>query len=517
MRDVCVVGAGHNALVAACYLARAGLDVEVFEKAPQTGGAAATTEAFPGYRIDRGASLHILIRHTGIIEDLQLHRFGLRYLDADLWAFAPNGDGGISFATDLAATCASVQKACGGADAAAYERFATDWLARGEALAEIFNAPPKPAQLARGFWRLGRLGGRGGAELARDFLAPANAVLDCYFSDERLKAALAWLAAQSGPPPHAPATAPALGWVALMHRRPPGRAVGGSGALTDALTARFLSDGGKLRVGDGVKNIFDDGSGVTGLQTQSGEHIHCRAVLAGCHVVETLRLVGRPDLAERVRVGAGMGMAVRLATRALPAYPGAGSEAHQGMQLLVGSRQSLAAAYGEALAGRLPRRPACLVLTPSALDPGLAPAGRHTVTIWAQWHPYAPAGGWAKVAEREALKCVAAVEAAAPGFAGSVEHVLVQSPPDLERELGLVHGNLMHVEMELDSMFALRPLPGWSGYRTPLRGLYLTGASTHPGGGVSGASGRSAARVVLADLAPPRWSLALAGRRALRR
>lgn len=517
MRDVCVIGAGHNALVAACYLARAGLDVEVFERAPQTGGAAATTEAFPGYRIDRGASLHILIRHTGIVEDLQLHRFGLRYVDADPWGFAPFAESAITFSTDLAATCASVAETCGSADAAAYERFANDWMARGSALAEMFNAAPKGANLARGLWRLGRIGGRAGAQLGRDFLSPANAVLDGYFADERIKAPLAWLAAQSGPPPHAPATAPALGWVALMHQRPPGRAIGGSGALTDALTARLLSDGGALRVSDGVEKIFDDGTRVTGVGTVSGERIRARAVLAGCHVVETLRLLGRPELAERVRVGTGMGMAVRLATRALPAYPGAGPGAHHGMQLLVGSRQVLATAYADALAGRLPRRPACLVLTPSALDGGLAPTGKHTVTIWAQWHPYAPAGGWAKIAEREALKCVAAVEAAAPGFAETVEHVLVQTPPDLERELGLVRGNLMHVEMELDSMFALRPLPGWSAYRTPQPGLYLTGASTHPGGGVSGASGRSAARAVIADLAPPRWSRVInAGRQRLR-
>jgi phytoene dehydrogenase-like protein len=508
VRDVCIIGAGHNALVAACYLARAGLDVEVFERAAHPGGAAASTEAFPGYTIDRGASLHILLRRTGIVEDLQLARFGLRYVDADPWAFAPFGEQAITFSRDVARTCDSIEAVCGAADADSYQRFAATWSARGDVFAEAFAGPPDALHLSRMLWRLGRLGGRRGGELARELLGPADLVLDEAFDDERLKTALAWLAAQSGPPSHYPATAPTLGWVAGLHNQPPARAIGGSGALIAALTARLLADGGKLRVGDGVRRIFhNDDLRITGLLTDSGEQVAARVVLAGCHIVETLRLLGEERVARRVRVGPGMGMAVRLGTRALPGYPGAPPGAHNGMQLLAGSRAELAAAHGAALSGQLPGRPACLVLSPSALDPGLAPPGRHTVTIWAQWHPYAPRDGdWSAIAEREALKCVRVVEEAAPGFAASVEHVLVQTPRDLERDLGLTGGNLMHVEMTLESMFALRPLPGWSRYRSPYRGLYLTGASTHPGGGVSGASGRSAARAVLADLRRGRWS-----------
>jgi len=149
-----------------------------------------------------------------------------------------------------------------------------------------------------------------------------------------------------------------------------------------------------------------------------------------------------------------------------------------------------------------------LAMSFSALDPSIAPPGRHTLTVWGQWHPYELAGGrsWDALREREGDKLVAALDRAAPGFASSVEHVYVQTPLDLERELGLLRGNVMHVEMSLDSMFAFRPTPQLAGHRGPLSGLYLCGASTHPGGGVFGASGRSAARVLLADLPGTGWA-----------
>jgi phytoene dehydrogenase-like protein len=205
-----------------------------------------------------------------------------------------------------------------------------------------------------------------------------------------------------------------------------------------------------------------------------------------------------------VRVGNGIGMVVRLATTDLPRYPGAASSApygpYAGMQLLAQSRTHLRRAHGAFVAGRTPSDPAVLVMTPTAQDPSLAPEGRHVVTAWAQWHPYELSTGesWDDIGQREADRIVAQVERAAPGFASTVEHVHVQTPLDLERELGLRRGNVMHVEMGLDEMFAYRPLPELAGYRTPVRGLFLTGASTHPGGGVFGASGRTAARVAMA-------------------
>jgi phytoene dehydrogenase-like protein len=152
----------------------------------------------------------------------------------------------------------------------------------------------------------------------------------------------------------------------------------------------------------------------------------------------------------------------------------------------------------------------------SYLDPSIAPAGRHNVTVWGQWHPYELSNGehWNAIREREGDKLVVALDRVSPGFASSVEQVHVQTPLDLERELGLRRGNVMHVEMGLDEMFAFRPLPELANYRGPIDGLYLCGASTHPGGGVFGASGRSAAKVLLKDRTPARWRRALATLRA---
>ncbi|MGH3327774.1 MAG: phytoene desaturase family protein [Streptomycetales bacterium] len=512
MPDVVVVGAGHNALVAACYLAREGLDVQVVERDTVVGGGVSTVERFPGYRVDRGAGAHLMIRHTGIAEDLDLAECGLTYIDCDPWAFAPFVEGDLTFSTDLDRTCASIAATCGDRDADAYHRFATEWGERGARIFTAFQHPPTPLNLGAGLLGLGRSIGLGrsrgisGTELARQFLAPGDQLLDEYFTDERLKTALAWLAAQSGPPTHEVGTANMVGRLPMMHRVTPGRPQGGSGMLSAALAERLLRSGGSLRLGDGVARITrTPGGRVDGVLTESGEHVPAVGVLAGCHILTTCELLGDEALLARVRrsvrVGNGTGMAVRLGTTALPRYPGAPPGAHHGLQLLARSRAQLRGAYGDFLAGRTPDDPAVLALTFSASDSSLAPPGRHLVSLWGQWHPYDLATGeyWPAIAERECTKLIMQLDRAAPGFAGSVEHVYVQTPRDIERELGMRRGNLMHVEMGLDAMFAFRPLPELAGYRTPVEGLYLTGASTHPGGGVFGASGRSAATVILDD------------------
>jgi phytoene dehydrogenase-like protein len=509
-RDVVVVGSGHNALVAACYLARAGLDVEVVEQDTVLGGAVSTVERWPGYAVDRGSSAHIMVRHTGIVEDLRLEECGLRYVDLDPWGFAPSGPAddqrAITFHVDVDATCASIEAVCGARDADAYRAFVAEWGPRNAAVFEAFMHPPTAANLGRHLWRAGRHSAVGGLEMSRQFLQPGDQLLDETFADGRLKTALAWLGAQSGPPMHEVGTADLVGWTALLHSRPPGRAVGGSGALTGALAERLRRLGGTVRLGDGAAAISRTGERVTGVRTASGEHLTARAVVAGCHVLTTLELLGDEALLARgrtaVRVGNGIGMAVRLGTTDLPRYPSAADASpYSALQLLAPSRNHLRSAYGDFVAGRTPVEPAVLVMTFSAVDPTIAPPGRHNVTAWAQWHPYELSTGerWDDIAEREADKVVAQVEKVAPGFASTVVHRHVQTPLDLERELGLRRGNVMHVEMGLDAMFAYRPLPELAGYRTPVRGLFLTGASTHPGGGVFGASGRSAARVVLAD------------------
>ena len=487
MRDVVVIGAGHNALVAACYLARAGLDVEVVERDTVLGGACSTVERWPGYRVDRGSSLHVMVRFTGIVEDLELD---VEYVDLDPWAVLPLGDGThLTFSRDLDATCESIA-AVSPRDAQAYRRFVAEWSARSTRVMQAFCAPPTARHLGRALWRMG--GPRSGPTTARDFLQPGDALLDATFTDERLKAALSWLGAQSGPPMHEPGTAPMVGFWSLLHTRSPGRPVGGSGGLSESLARKLVELGGTIRLGDAATAIERSGAGARSVLASSGDRIPTRAVLSGAHVAVTAQLLGDEPAAQRVRIGDGIGIPVRIASRASPAIPRAA------MQLLVRDREQLRGAYGDFLARRVPAAPPLLVMPHSVFDPTVAPPARHLTTVWAQWHHADAAFDHAAVADA----VVAQVDAAAPGFADSVEQVLVQSPHDLETELGLLRGNVMHVEMGLDSMFALRPLPGWSGYRSPVPGVYLCGASTHPGGGVFGASGRSAAQVLLADRKP---------------
>jgi phytoene dehydrogenase-like protein len=505
VRDVVVIGAGHNALVAACYLARDGLDVEVVERRDVVGGAVSTVERFPGYHMDVGSSAHIMVRHTGIVEDLGLAAHGLEYQDLDPWGYAPFGDEAIALHVDLDRACESIAKVCGDADADAYHAFASAWSAYNLKVFDAFQHPPTGRHLLRHLGGIGRLSPMPSVELGRQFLLSGDELLDLHFSDERLKTALAWMGAQSGPPTHQPATAELVAWNMLMHRLPPGHPKGGSGMLSVALARRFAADGGTLRLGDAAAHVEVGAAGVHAVQTAGGDRIRCRAVVAGCHILETIDLLGGRglgDTARKVNVGNGIGMVVRLGTTALPQYPAAtGPEAWGGMQLLAPSRHALRAAWADYLLGRPPADPIPLVMTFSAFDDTIAPSGRHNVTVWAQWHAYELANGerWDDIAEREGRKLVDAVDRAAPGFADSVEHMHVQTPVELERELGLRRGNVMHLEMNLAQMFAWRPTHELSGYRTPLDGLYLTGASTHPGGGVFGASGRSAARVLLAD------------------
>jgi phytoene dehydrogenase-like protein len=534
--DVVVVGAGHNGLVTACYLARAGLSVEVVESDEVLGGAVSTVERWPGVRVDRGSSAHLIIRHSGIVEELDLAAHGLRYLDCDPWGFAPAphpgdpGPGGrpLVFSVDLDATCASIAAACGPQDAAAYRRFVAVWAPRSRAVAAAFAARPSPGSLLRSFWPLGAPSGdrprTSGADLAVDFLGSGDALLDRWFASERLKAALAWFGAQSGPPMSEPGTAAMVGWAALMHDVPPGHPVGGSGGLTEALRRRLESEGGRVVLGDGAARLLTEDGRVTGVQTVSGRRVRAPAVVAACHVQATRRLAGDdapPALADATPpLGNGFGLVVRALTDRPPSYPGVPPEQSlQGLQLLCTDRAELAAAHGDWGAGRLPRAPVPLAMCFSSSDDTLAPPGQHVVTIWGQWYPYALADGadWDALADTEAARLVAAVDRYAPGFADSVQRLYVQTPLSLERELSLPRGNVMHVEMGLASMFGFRPTPALSGYRVPgLAGLYLAGASTHPGGGVSGNSGRTAARVLLADRRPlPRARMA-AGR-ALRR
>ena len=508
--DVAVIGAGHNALVAAAYLAQAGRRVAVFERAPRVGGAVSTEEIVPGYRFDLGGSAHILIRSTPIVEELGLEEHGLDYLELDPLFFAPFPDGDhVMLHRSETRTVDGLERRFPG-EGAAYARFLKDWRPFARSVRDAFLETPSPFQLGR------TMGLKSG--LARDFkrlmpllTRPYGTLVDAYFREEKVKAPLVWMAAQSGPPPTEALTAPFVLWHPLYHEDGVARPRGGSGMLTQALAHKIRSHGGTVTTGSPVEAILVEGGRAVGVRVD-GQEVTARTVLAGAHALETFgRLLPeehRPRGAAQMRAGNGFGAVLRLALSRpvrYAAFPH--DDARVALQLVCRDRAQIDAAYGDYLRGDPSRDPPIVAMTFSAVDPSLAPAGGEVLWLWAQYFPYQMSGGrsWDDVGDEVADAILDAFEVYAPGTRDAVVGRLFQHPLWLERELGLVRGNVMHLEMSLDQMFGLRPFLGASGYRAPVKGLYLTGASTHPGGGIMGASGRNAARVLLGDLERRRW------------
>jgi phytoene desaturase len=533
MYDAIVVGGGHNGLTCACYLQKAGLRVLVLERRPIVGGAVCTETMFGGYRMDVGSSAHIMIHLTPVVRELELERFGLEYIDMDPFAFfpLPDGSGAIEFWRDLDKTCASIEKVSP-RDAEAYRRFVEFWGAINEGVFKVFLKPPTPGNLVTtmmtGQFNRVEDGSTGGSlDTLRKIFTSYGHLINEWFESEAMRTALAWLAAQSGPPPDEIGTADFAGWHAMLHRSGAKHPRGGSGMLTQAMQRCFEQYGGEVRLDAEVERIMIQGGRVRGVRLRSGEQIATRSVVSNAHIQTTLlTLVGAEqlpgDLAARVgriRVGNGFGMTIRCAADALPDYLAAPSggkphPSHHGLQLLCPSLSYLDRAYQDFRSGVPAREPAVIAMTFSAIDPDVAPAGKHTLFLWAQYHPYELSNGqdWDSIAEREADKLLEVMYRYAPNMRGAITNRYIQTPLDLERKLGLLRGNVMHVEMSFDQMFCFRPLPELSAYKVPqIGGLYLTGASTHPGGGVFAASGYNTAGVVLRDLRPSRVWPSLAG------
>ncbi|HEY0792130.1 MAG TPA: NAD(P)/FAD-dependent oxidoreductase [Chthoniobacterales bacterium] len=519
MHDVVVVGAGHNGLICACYLARLGLKVCVVERRGVVGGAVCTEEIVPGYRFDVGSSVHIMFRSTPIMEELELARFGLAYVEMDPWAFypIPGSDRSISFYRDVGRTCDSIA-AVSPSDASAYKEFVKTWGELNEGVWDVFLKPPSFGAIVgtiakRNLFRPQSRKVWSSMDITRALLGSYGHLIQSTFTSEEVRAALTWLAAQSGPPPEELGTGDLVGWQAMIHKHGAWRAKGGSGALTQALARALEASGGQVVLDAPVERITKNGESWE-VQTPAGVY-RGKAVVAACHVVTALRDLLDPKVAgeklrrrvNTIQIGNGFGMTVRHAVSALPAYPGQPRNAqgigpaHSAMQLLCPNREYLGAAYRDYAAGRPPEHPAVLAMTFSALDPTLAPPGKHVLFAWAQYHPYELRNGeqWDAIAEREADKIYDQVCRYAPNMRDALLDRFIQTPLAIEQRLGLLRANVMHVEMSINQMFSFRPLPELSQYRTPFDKFYLTGASTHPGGGVFGASGRNAAQVVAKD------------------
>jgi phytoene dehydrogenase-like protein len=521
--DAIVIGGGHNGLVCAAYLARAGRKVLVLERRRQIGGAAVTEEVFPGFRFSVFSYVVSLLRPE-IIRELELPRHGLHILPLESTLTPlPDSDYLIQWndhdrnRRELARHSLR--------DAEAYDEFGLMLHQMARAVKPLLAmAPPDPtslsfgelggmAQLAR---YLGELKKEHFHRLAKLLTMSAADFLDEWFETEALKAtksASGIIGTLAGP------RSPGTAYVLLHHYmgeldgvfRAWGFAKGGNGSVSAAIAAAARSAGAEIRCDAGVRSIVTRWGGARGVVLDSGEQIRAGIVVSAADPRRTfLDLVGEKHLpgefVESIRRYRfrGCSAKVNLALGELPDFTSLPADRTNGGAHLRGaisispSIAYLERAYDEAKYGEPSREPYLDIVIPSLLDPGMAPPGKHVMSIFAQYAPYHVNGGWTDD-RREALgdAVVDTLAQYAPNLKGAILHRQVITPADIERIVGLSEGNIFQGELSLQQMFFLRPVPAWAKYRTPIRGLYQCGAGTHPGGGVMGAPGRNAARRIL--------------------
>jgi phytoene dehydrogenase-like protein len=522
VHDAIVVGGGHNGLVAAAYLARAGEKVLVLEARDRVGGASVTEEPWPGFKVSTAAYVVSLFRPE-IVRDLELHRHGYEVLPRSPSSFTPFPDGrSLLMGPDREATRREVAKfsARDAERLPAYEAM----LERIAAAIEptLDETPPDPFSGRPGDLLRLLLAGRRLLRLREDgpaaveiLTAPARAVLDRWFESDEVKATLATDAIIGAwASPETPGTA----YVLFHHvmgetngvRGVWGYVRGGMGRLPEAIAAAARAHGAEIRTGAPVARVLVRDGAAEGVVLEDGTELRARRVASSADATRTLLgLVGERHLpagvADAVRAidYASGSVKINVALSALPdfrALPGAPGPQHRGTIHVAPSLDYLERAFDDARAGRPSRAPVLEITIPSVVDPSVAPPGRHVMSMFVQYAPYRLAeGSWEEERERFAERCFDALEAYAPGFRRAVLAHEVLAPPDLERRFGLTGGNIFQGAMTLSQLFAMRPFPGAARYRTPVRNLYLCGAAAHPGGGVMGACGRNAAREMLRD------------------
>jgi phytoene dehydrogenase-like protein len=332
------------------------------------------------------------------------------------------------------------------------------------------------------------------------------------FESDKLRAALAWWGAQSGPPPIDAVSAEFVGWHSMIHLHGPARPRGGSGMLTRALKGYIEDHGGEIHTNAPVTRILTEGNRASGVQTADGTTWNAKRVVSAAHVWVTFGELlsqwtppGLRKKIDRIQVGNGFGMVLRSALDSPPEYQVSGStsgKVRQGLQLLCPSTQYLDDAYADYLKGLPSEHPAAIGMTFSEVDPTLTPEGKALLFVWGQYYPYRlrDGGTWDDIAEREAKKLLGVVERFAPGTINKVLDTYIQTPKTIFELHNMPAANVMHVEMLIDQMFMWRPIPELARYETPLKGLFLANGGMHPGGGIFGAPGRNCSFAVRRSL-----------------
>ena len=525
--DVLIIGGGHNGLVCAAYLAGAGLKVTVLERRGVVGGAAVTEEFHPGFR-NSVAAYTVSLLNPKIIRDLELAAHGLRVVERRAANFLPTADGRYLL-TGEGRTQQELAR-FSARDAARLPEYG----ARLEAIADVLrdlalttppnatdaswrSALPELLRAARVGGRLRRLDMRLRRELLALFAMSAGDYLDNWFESDPVKAVFGFDGIVGN---YASPYSPGSAYVLLHHvfgevngkRGAWGHAIGGMGAITQAMAKAAAARGALLRVGTAVREVLVEEGRAVGVLTESGETLRAAAVVSNLNPkLLYLNMFAPGSLPQEFRehmshwrCGSGT-FRMNVALAELPDFtclPGkAPSDHHTAGIIIAPTLAYMERAYFDARAHGWSRAPIVELVIPSTLDDSLAPPGQHVASLFCQHvAPQLPNGAsWDAHRDTVADLMIDTVTQYAPNFKAAVLGRQIMSPLDLERTFGLVAGDICHGNLSLDQLFSARPMLGYGNYRGPLRGLYMCSAGTHPGGGVSGAPGHNAAREILAD------------------
>jgi phytoene dehydrogenase-like protein len=525
--DAAIIGGGHNGLVCAAYLAMAGLKVVVLERRGVAGGAAVTEEFHPGFR-NSVASYTVSLLAPKVIADLRLAEHGLRIVERRIANFLPLDDG-------------RYLKVGGGKTRDEVAKFSArdaerldGYQARLESVADVLRALAletapnvieghpfaaiaeliKSGRIAN---RLRRLGIDLQRELLDLFTNSAGNYLDGWFESDPIKAVYGWDGVVGN---YASPYTPGSAYVLLHHcfgevngkKGTWGHAIGGMGAITQAMAKSAASHGAEIRLDAAVREVMVEQGRAVGVVTEKGEAVCARAVISNLNPkLLYLRLLDRAALPssfieriEKWRCGSGT-FRMNVALSELPDFtclPGRElAEHHTSGIIIAPSLAYMEQAYFDARTHGWSKRPIVEVVISSTLDDTLAPRGQHVASLFCQHvAPELPNGSWDDHRETVADLMIETVDRYAPNFSRAVLGRQIFSPLDLERTFGLVGGDIFHGALDLGQMFSARPMLGHADYRGPLPGLYMCGSGTHPGGGVTGFPGHNAAREVLRDL-----------------
>ena len=524
--DAIVIGAGHNGLTNAAYLAKAGLDVLVVEKNDYIGGAAVSRELYEGWTYSNCSYVCSMMRQA-LHRDLDLSRHGLMLIPyLGTINFGNQGDYLVAYHSDEAAY--NELKRHSRHDADAMFRVQADLTRYAQVIRKtLLRTPPDPARLrvrdiqellflARQFWSLGE---REIYEYVRFFTLSAADFLDEYFETDLIKASMAGsgiIGTALG------VYSPGSSYILLHHVMGDvdgnigawGLARGGMGAISKALHSALLSFGGEVRTNSEVERILVEGGRATGVALASGEEIQAKIVVSNLDARRTFtKIMDKKDLPPGIYEKAqnfkfhGSSGKVNIALDGLPEFTSVPDDPYinRGSQVYSGSMETMERAYDCWKRGRWSDVPFVESIIPSAWDPTVAPPGKHWMSNFIQYCPPELAvGPWTpEKRDQFGQTVVNRIEQHSPGFKDRILHMEVRTPHELEEEVGLTEGNIFQGELTIDQLLFNRPFPGYAQYRMPIKNMYMCGSSTHPGGGVSSACGANAAREILFDLKKP--------------